>query len=87
MFEQSAGHLGGFPDVAGHPGALRQAVDHHGGKNLLHVVRHHMGPAFQKCHCLRRALQAVAEKRETGDLSTMEDPAALQQVVEAMIRG
>ena len=29
---------------------------------------------------LRRALQAVAERRDTGDLTTMEDPAALQQV-------
>ena len=29
---------------------------------------------------LRRALQAVAERRDPGDLTTMEDPAALQQV-------
>jgi propionyl-CoA synthetase len=29
---------------------------------------------------LRRALQAVAEGRDPGDLTTMEDPAALQQV-------
>ena len=35
---------------------------------------------------LRRALQAVAERRDTGDLTTMEDPAALQQV-KAMVEG
>ena len=34
-----------------------------------------------------RPAEMINEKRETGDLSTMEDPAALQQVVEAMIRG
>ncbi|MEG0923099.1 MAG: propionate--CoA ligase [Comamonas sp.] len=44
-------------------------------------------PKTRSGKLLRRALQAVAEKRETGDLSTMEDPAALQQVVDAMQRG
>ena len=29
---------------------------------------------------LSRALQAVAERRDPGDLTTMDDPAALQQV-------
>ena len=46
-----------------------------------------MLPKTRSGKLLRRALQAVAEKRETGDLSTMEDPAALQQVVDAMTRG
>ncbi|ULR90670.1 propionate--CoA ligase [Comamonas sp. B21-038] len=41
-------------------------------------------PKTRSGKLLRRALQAVAEKRDTGDLSTMEDPAALQQVVAAM---
>ncbi len=41
-------------------------------------------PKTRSGKLLRRALQAVAEKRDTGDLSTMEDPASLQQVVAAM---
>jgi propionyl-CoA synthetase len=41
-------------------------------------------PKTRSGKLLRRALQAVAEKRDPGDLTTMEDPAALQQVVEAL---
>ena len=33
---------------------------------------------------LRRALQAVAEQRDPGDLTTMEDPTALNQVKELL---
>ena len=29
---------------------------------------------------LRRALQAVCERRDPGDLTTMDDPSALQQI-------
>ena len=35
---------------------------------------------------LRRAIQAVCEGRDTGDLSTIEDPSALQQLQEAAQR-
>ena len=37
-------------------------------------------PKTRSGKLLRRALQAVAEGRDPGDLSTMEDPAALAQV-------
>ena len=37
-------------------------------------------PKTRSGKLLRRALQAVAERRDPGDLATMEDPAALQQV-------
>jgi propionyl-CoA synthetase len=37
-------------------------------------------PKTRSGKLLRRALQAVAERRDAGDLTTMEDPAALQQV-------
>ena len=37
-------------------------------------------PKTRSGKLLRRALQAVAEKRDTGDLTSMEDPNALQQV-------
>ena len=37
-------------------------------------------PKTRSGKMLRRALQAVAERRDPGDLSAMEDPSALQQV-------
>ncbi len=37
-------------------------------------------PKTRSGKLLRRALQAVAERRDPGDLATMEDPSALQQV-------
>ena len=37
-------------------------------------------PKTRSGKLLRRALQAVAERRDPGDLTTMEDPSALQQV-------
>jgi propionyl-CoA synthetase len=41
-------------------------------------------PKTRSGKMLRRALQAVAEGRDPGDLSTMEDPAALAQVREQL---
>ena len=37
-------------------------------------------PTTRSGKLLRRALQAVAEGRDPGDLTTIEDPSALQQV-------
>ena len=37
-------------------------------------------PKTRSGKLLRRAIQAVAEGRDPGDLTTIEDPAALQQV-------
>jgi propionyl-CoA synthetase len=37
-------------------------------------------PKTRSGKLLRRALQAVCEGRDPGDLTTMDDPAALQQV-------
>ncbi len=39
-----------------------------------------MLPKTRSGKLLRRAIQAVCEGRDPGDLSTLEDPAALQQV-------
>jgi propionyl-CoA synthetase len=33
---------------------------------------------------LRRSIQAVAEGRDPGDLTTIEDPSALQQIRDAV---
>jgi propionyl-CoA synthetase len=43
-------------------------------------------PKTRSGKVLRRAIQAVCEGRETGDLTTMEDPAALQQVRDQVAR-
>ncbi|GAC1390968.1 MAG: propionate--CoA ligase [Variovorax sp.] len=39
-------------------------------------------PKTRSGKLLRRAIQAVCERRDPGDLTTMDDPAALRQVVE-----
>jgi len=41
-------------------------------------------PKTRSGKLLRRALQAAAERRDTGDLTTMEDPLALQQIQELL---
>ncbi|NBD20474.1 propionate--CoA ligase [Aquabacterium fontiphilum] len=43
-------------------------------------------PKTRSGKLLRRAIQAVCEGRATGDLTTIEDPAALQQLQEAVAR-
>ncbi len=39
-------------------------------------------PKTRSGKMLRRAIQAVCEQRDPGDLTTMEDPAALQQIID-----
>ena len=41
-------------------------------------------PKTRSGKLLRRAVQAVCERRDPGDLTTMEDPAALQQIKDLM---
>ncbi|WP_367068711.1 propionate--CoA ligase [Oryzisolibacter sp. LB2S] len=48
------------------------------------VIFVNMLPKTRSGKLLRRALQAVAERRDTGDLTTMEDPVALQQIKELL---
>jgi len=36
---------------------------------------------------LRRAIQAICEGRDPGDLTTIEDPSALQQIREQVASG
>ena len=43
-------------------------------------------PKTRSGKLLRRAIQAVCEGRETGDLTTIEDPAALEQIRSALTR-
>ncbi|RYF64764.1 MAG: propionyl-CoA synthetase, partial [Comamonadaceae bacterium] len=41
-------------------------------------------PKTRSGKLLRRAIQAVCERRDTGDLTTLDDPAALQQIRQAV---
>jgi propionyl-CoA synthetase len=41
-------------------------------------------PKTRSGKLLRRAIQAVCEGRDAGDLTTMDDPAALQQIKDRM---
>jgi propionyl-CoA synthetase len=42
-------------------------------------------PKTRSGKMLRRAIQAVCEGRDTGDLATMDDPAALQQIKDVLV--
>jgi len=44
-------------------------------------------PKTRSGKLLRRSLQALAEDRDPGDLSTLDDPAALEEVRAALQRG
>jgi propionyl-CoA synthetase len=44
-------------------------------------------PKTRSGKLLRRAIQAVCERRDPGDLTTIEDPSALQQIQELMAAG
>jgi len=62
------------------------AVDHHLGgiarpKRVLFV---NLLPKTRSGKLLRRSLQALAEGRDPGDLTTIEDPAALEQIRSAL---
>ncbi|HSQ05547.1 MAG TPA: propionyl-CoA synthetase, partial [Burkholderiales bacterium] len=48
----------------------------------VHFV--HVLPKTRSGKLLRRSIQALAEGRATGDLTTLEDPTALEQIREAL---
>jgi len=41
-------------------------------------------PKTRSGKLLRRSIQAICEGRDPGDLTTIEDPSALEQIVRAM---
>jgi propionyl-CoA synthetase len=42
-------------------------------------------PKTRSGKLLRRAIQAVCEKRDPGDLTTIDDPTALQQIKDQIV--
>ena len=69
-------------------GMLRSVVDHLGAvarPSRVYVVG--ALPKTRSGKLLRRSLQALAEARDPGDLSTLDDPAALDEVKRALARG
>ena len=70
-------------------------------KELMNVVDHQLGPVARPSRIyivealpktrsgkiVRRALQAIAEKRDPGDISTMEDKNVLTQIQDIISRG
>lgn len=65
-------------------GEIMKTVDHQLGA-LARPARVHfvaLLPKTRSGKMLRRAIQAVCEQRDPGDLTTMDDPAALQQIKE-----
>jgi propionyl-CoA synthetase len=63
-----------------------QTVDQHLGAiarpKAVHFVT--LLPKTRSGKTLRRSIQALAEGRDPGDLTTIEDPAALQQIRDAL---
>ncbi|EHR71318.1 propionate--CoA ligase [Burkholderiales bacterium JOSHI_001] len=82
------------PSKAGTP---EQALAHEG--EIMKVVDNQLGavarparvrfvsglPKTRSGKLLRRAIQAVCEQRDPGDLTTMEDPLALQQIKDLVV--
>jgi len=69
-------------------GMLRSVVDQLGAvarPSRVYVVG--ALPKTRSGKLLRRSLQALAEARDPGDLSTLDDPAALDEVKRALARG
>jgi propionyl-CoA synthetase len=74
------------------PQALQTAIAAHVDAQLGPVARPHRIclvtalPKTRSGKMLRRAIQAVCEGRDPGDLTTLEDPLALQQISDALAR-
>ena len=76
------------PELAlAHEGEIMKVVDNQLGAVARPArVRFVSGlPKTRSGKLLRRAIQAVCEQRDPGDLTTMEDPLALQQIKELVV--
>jgi propionyl-CoA synthetase len=79
---KDAGQAGDAPARLALEGDIMKTVDRQLG-TLARPARVHfvtLLPKTRSGKMLRRAIQAVCEHRDAGDLTTMDDPAALQQI-------
>jgi len=70
-------------------GDIMKTVDRQLG-SVARPARVHFVSALPKTRSgklLRRAIQAICERRDPGDLTTIEDPSALQQIRELVEPG
>jgi propionyl-CoA synthetase len=69
-----------------HEGEMMKVVDSQLGAVARPARVHFVGvlPKTRSGKLLRRSIQALAEGRDPGDLTTIEDPTALQQIKEAI---
>jgi propionyl-CoA synthetase len=69
-------------------GDIMKVVDDQLGAVARPARVHFVGvlPKTRSGKLLRRAIQAVCERRDPGDLTTIEDPTALQQIKEMVTR-
>jgi propionyl-CoA synthetase len=70
-------------------GDIMKTVDNQLGSVARPVRVHFVGalPKTRSGKLLRRAIQAICERRDAGDLTTIEDPTALQQIREQVESG
>jgi propionyl-CoA synthetase len=75
------------PDALKLEGAIMKVVDDQLGAvaRPARVRFVHVLPKTRSGKLLRRAIQAVCEGRDPGDLTTMEDPGALQQIKDLVV--
>jgi propionyl-CoA synthetase len=76
-------------DALKHEGEIMKLVDEQLGAVARPARVRFVGalPKTRSGKMLRRAIQAVCESRDPGDLTTMEDPAALQQIRDLFTAG
>ena len=88
LVERDGGQAASEADALKLEGAIMKVVDEQLGAvaRPARVRFVSVLPKTRSGKLLRRAIQAVCEGRDPGDLTTMEDPAALQQVKDLVTR-
>jgi propionyl-CoA synthetase len=70
------------PDAQGSDGYRRSRIGRNRAAGAVYFVT--LLPKTRSGKLLRRSLQALAEGRDPGDLTTIEDPASLEQIKAAL---
>ena len=86
---KDAEHIAEPNKASQHAGELMQTVDRQLGAigRPARVLFVNLLPKTRSGKLLRRSIQALAEGRDPGDLTTIEDPSALEQIHAALANG